>query len=88
MNDDKLKTFLSGAVPGYFTGLYFLFDNTAVGQYAVIANILKIFMAFSLAAATGMGTLVGQYVYKKIKIIIRKRKIKKYAKQRDQRRRA
>lgn len=84
MNDDKLKTFLSGAVPGYFTGLYFLFNNTPVGEYAIVANILKVFMAFSLAAATGMGTLVGQYAYKKVKQIIVKRKIKNNAKKREE----
>lgn len=72
--NDKLKTFISGAIPGYFTGLYFLFDNTSIGQYAVMTSILKVFMAFTLAAATGMGTLVGKYVYKKITEKIIKRK--------------
>lgn len=88
MNENKIKTFIIGAAPGYFSGLLFLFGDTSVGQYAVIANILKVFMAFTLAAATGMGTLVGQYVYKKIKVSIIKRKKLKHAKQRDIQRRA
>lgn len=88
--NDKLKTFFSGAVPGYFAGMLLLFNDTMVGQMAVITILLKVFMAFTLSAATGMGTLVGKSVYSKIKEIISKRKKIKNVKRRqeNERRRA
>ena len=82
--NDKLKIFFSGAVPGYFAGLLLLFNDTKIGEYAVVASMLKIFMAFTLAAATGMGTLVGRYAYNKIKEIIIKRKRIKNVKRRKE----
>lgn len=72
-------SFLGGAIPGFFTGLFLFFNNPTVGEFAVIANLIKVFMAFALAISTGMGGIVVQYTHKKIKAIIRKRKIKKHA---------
>lgn len=83
--NDKLKTFISGAIPGYFTGLYFLFDNIPVGSIAVVTFLLKTFMAFTLAVATGMGTIVAKHLAKKINEKIQQRKNKKDGKHNDSR---
>lgn len=85
--NDKIKTFLGGAIPGYFTGLLFLFGNPSTGKYAVITAILKVGMAFALAMATGMGTLVAKDIYHKVKTNIQKRQIKKDAKKEESKRR-
>lgn len=76
--------FFGGSVSGFFAGFYFLFNHNKAGESDAIVLLMKLGMACALAISTGTGSIIVQWAHKRIKLLIRKRKIKKYARKRKE----